>query len=102
MSLREARARLGELAEAAHHGDQTIVTKHGKPYFRIVPLEDTMTMTELRDQITRSLTDQAEGIDVDAVAEEIRDRYGVVDIDTIDSGEYWSIVRSHDATQQDA
>lgn len=65
-------------------------------------LEDTVTLTDLRNQITRSLTDQAEGIDVDAIAEEIRDRYGIVDIDSIDSDEYWEIVRSHDATQQDA
>ena len=59
-----------------------------------------ITMNDLRDQITRSLTDQADGIDVDAVAETIRDRYGLVDIDSIDSAEYWEIVRSHDDTQQ--
>lgn len=45
MSLREARAKLGELAEAAHHGDPTILSKHGKPYARIAPLEDTVTAT---------------------------------------------------------
>ncbi len=62
-------------------------------------LADTITMQDLRDQITRSLTDQARGIDVEAVAETIRDKFGVVDIDTIDDDEYWEIVRSHDATQ---
>lgn len=56
--------------------------------------------SDLRVQIERSLTDQAQGVDVGAVADEIRDRYGLVDIDSIDHDEYWAIVRKHDATQQ--
>jgi prevent-host-death family protein len=43
MLLREVRAKLGDLAEAAHHGETIVLTKHGRPYARIAPLEDTMT-----------------------------------------------------------
>jgi prevent-host-death family protein len=35
----EARAHLPELLERAHRGRATVVTRHGKPYAAIVPVE---------------------------------------------------------------
>jgi prevent-host-death family protein len=36
----EARAHLPELLERAHHGSTTVITKHGKPYAALVPVEE--------------------------------------------------------------
>lgn len=36
--VQEARQELPALVEAAHQGSGTIITKHGKPYAAIVPL----------------------------------------------------------------
>ncbi len=36
--VQEARQELPALVEAAHRGSGTIITKHGKPYAAIVPL----------------------------------------------------------------
>lgn len=35
----EARTRLPELLERAHHGGASVITKRGKPYAAIVPVE---------------------------------------------------------------
>ena len=34
----QARTRLPEILERAHHGSETIVTKRGKPYAAVVPI----------------------------------------------------------------
>jgi hypothetical protein len=54
---------------------------------------------QVRATIEANGPELAEGIDVDAIAEEIRDTYGLIDINAIGSDEYWAIVRQHDATQ---
>lgn len=36
----EARTRLPELLELAHGGSSTVITRHGRPYAALVPLED--------------------------------------------------------------
>jgi len=36
----DAKNRFSELLEKASHGEETIVTKHGRPVARIVPFED--------------------------------------------------------------
>ena len=38
--LEQARMQLPHLAAEAHAGTQSIITKHGKPYAAIVPLQD--------------------------------------------------------------
>lgn len=62
-----------------------------------------MNYDELRDQIGFSISvNNSEGIDVEAIADELRDRYdtsAMADIDDIPDDEYWAIVRKHDATQ---
>jgi prevent-host-death family protein len=40
MQLREAKAKLSALVEAAERGETTIVTKNGRPAARIGPIED--------------------------------------------------------------
>lgn len=38
--VQEARQELPALLEAAHRGQRIIITKHGKPYAAIVPVEE--------------------------------------------------------------
>lgn len=40
VSLYEAKTHLSELGERAAKGEEIVVTKHGKPTFRIVALEE--------------------------------------------------------------
>lgn len=37
VQLREAKAKLSELVAAAEHGEETVITKHGRAVARIVP-----------------------------------------------------------------
>ena len=39
VSLRDAKAQLSRLADAAHQGETVLLTKHGRPWARLVPLE---------------------------------------------------------------
>jgi prevent-host-death family protein len=39
VSLREAKARLSALVQAAEQGKETVLTKHGRPAAKIVPIE---------------------------------------------------------------
>jgi prevent-host-death family protein len=41
--VQEARQQLPALVEAAHRGIGTIITKHGKPYAAIVPVNEAMS-----------------------------------------------------------
>lgn len=55
----------------------------------------TFTSRDPTDQVTRA-TDASDGTyDVPAIVEAIIDRHGAVDIDTLDSDEFWSIVGAH-------
>ncbi|MGH6926149.1 MAG: type II toxin-antitoxin system Phd/YefM family antitoxin [Propylenella sp.] len=38
--MREAKAKLSALVQAAERGESTILTKHGKPAAKLVPIED--------------------------------------------------------------
>ncbi len=38
LGAEQARRRLPELLDKAHRGETTIITKHGKPYAALVPL----------------------------------------------------------------
>ncbi|WP_060888081.1 hypothetical protein [Streptomyces caniscabiei] len=55
----------------------------------------TFTSRDLRDQIVTA-TDASDGeYDVDAITEEIIEQHGAVDIDTLDTDEFWAIVGKH-------
>jgi prevent-host-death family protein len=41
--VQEARQEFPALIEAAHRGNRTIITKHGKPYAAIVPVDEAVT-----------------------------------------------------------
>jgi prevent-host-death family protein len=41
INLKEARARLSDLVQAAEHGESTTITRRGKAVARIVPFERT-------------------------------------------------------------
>jgi len=40
--VQQARQELPALVEAAHRGSRTMITKHGKPYAAIVPVDEAM------------------------------------------------------------
>ena len=65
---------------------------------------DMITRRDVADQVAGSLphseSTEGAGIDAEAIVNEIIERHGLVDIETIDHDEYWEIVRKHDATQQ--
>ncbi len=57
----------------------------------------TFTSRDLRDQIITA-TDASDGqYNVDAITEEILEKHGAVDIDTLDTDEFWAIVGKHAA-----
>lgn len=41
VQLREAKAQLSALVQAAENGETTIVTKHGRPAAKVVPFDET-------------------------------------------------------------
>lgn len=53
---------------------------------------------QVRDAIDGS--DGTGSIDQDGVVREIIDTHGLVDIDTFDSDDFWTIVARHDSTQR--
>ncbi len=55
-----------------------------------------ITDRDIRDQIATAIQEQGEDFDVDGIVAEIQQTYGLVDIDTIPSAEFWAIVERHD------
>jgi hypothetical protein len=60
---------------------------------------DMITDRDLRNQI-QEIIDAGEGdsIDVDGVYEEIHRTHGLVNLDDVDSDEFWTVVAAHDAS----
>lgn len=55
----------------------------------------TFTSSDLRDQVVTA-TDASDGeYDVNAIVAEIVEKHGAVDIDTLDTDEFWAIVGKH-------
>jgi hypothetical protein len=59
----------------------------------------TITDRDLRNQI-QEVIDAGEGdsIDVDGVYDEIHRAHGLVNLDDVDTDEFWTIVAKHDTT----
>jgi len=55
----------------------------------------TITDRDMAEQVSRSLGADADDFDTDAIVEEIRKAYGLIDIDDIDSDTYWALVERH-------
>jgi len=52
INLKEARARLSDLIQAAEHGESTTITRRGKAVARIVPFERTAKGSRAPDLTT--------------------------------------------------
>lgn len=50
---------------------------------------------DIQRQVSDSLTDFADEHDIDAIVDEILDRYGSVGIEEVPDEEYWEIVQRH-------
>lgn len=62
VNLREAKAQLSRLADAAHQGATVVLTKHGRPWARLVPLEAEVMARRLPGRLVQ------EGIAIDPYA----------------------------------
>lgn len=60
-----------------------------------------ITATDIHAQVATAIESGfgAETIDIDAITAEIVATHGLVDIDTIESDDFWAIVARHDSTQ---
>ncbi|MBW4091260.1 MAG: type II toxin-antitoxin system Phd/YefM family antitoxin [Proteobacteria bacterium] len=55
----EAKNHLGQLLDAAERGEETLITRHGKPVARLVPAEPRIDRGETRAALAR-IGDRAE------------------------------------------
>jgi prevent-host-death family protein len=63
LSIREAKARFTEAAAAAARGERVVVTKHGRPFVELIPVQPTSGMDfEKAALIRREL--QLDGLEV--------------------------------------
>jgi hypothetical protein len=62
-------------------------------------MAETFTDHDLRDQVTASLTSDAEDFDVQGIVDEIQAAYGTVPISQVPHAVYWGIVERHDNTR---
>lgn len=53
VNLREAKAQLSRLADAAHQGATVVLTKRGRPWARLVPLEADVPPRRLPGRLVR-------------------------------------------------
>ena len=59
----EARAKLPDLLEQAHHGQSAVITKRGKPYAAIVPVSAVLTARDSGErQAFRALKGTGKGL----------------------------------------
>lgn len=79
--LEQARIQLPMIVADAHAGVRSIITKHGKPYAAIVPLQDvqkSLTDADLASGILalRGTGRELWGADVGQTVSELRDEWG--------------------------
>ena len=81
VSLYEAKTHLSELGERAANGEEIVVTKHGKPKFRIVALEESKPPRPgpgfLADRLTAEEKKSLDEYDWFAPDEEIERLFGM-------------------------
>lgn len=57
---------------------------------------NVITGRDMCDQVKASLFEQADGYNIEAIVDEIKVKYGLIDINTLgDGGAYWDIVERH-------
>lgn len=64
-------------------------------------MPETFTDHDMRDQVTRTLGDEAGDYDVPAIVDELQAQHGTVDIETIAAPDYWTVVLRHRADAAD-
>ncbi len=79
--LEQARIQLPSIVADAHAGVRCIITKHGKPYAAIVPLEDVQRSSAEADLASGLLALRGTGrglwgADVGQTVSELRDEWG--------------------------
>lgn len=61
MTMREAKARFSEAANAAAAGESVTITKHGLPFIKLVPVEANGGVDFVRLEETRAALGLADG-----------------------------------------
>ena len=64
VQLREAKARLSALVQAAENGETTIVTKNGRPAARIGPVKNSAVEEPVKPNLIEYLMSMPEGIPI--------------------------------------
>lgn len=72
LNLAEAKARLSELTERVAHGDEVVITRHGKPVARIQQVRDKARRLDVA-AFRRATAQQAEQAPAAAFIRERRD-----------------------------
>lgn len=72
LNLAEAKARLSELTERVTHGDEVVITRHGKPVARIQQVRDKARRVDVA-AFRRATAEQAEQAPAEALIRELRD-----------------------------
>ena len=64
---------------------------------QLLTQETTMTITDsdITTAVAATLGEHADAHDVDAIVRDIINRYGRINVDTIDHDEYWTLVEAH-------
>ena len=119
MTTSEARATWRETLRHVENGGTVVLMHYNRPIAQITPITQelamTVTLNDIIEQVGVAVSANdpahAEGIDIQAVAEEIRDTYGLISIDATDGedgdplipfDEFWAIVAKHDAKLNEA
>ena len=72
LNLAEAKARLSELTERVTHGDEVVITRHGKPVARIQQVRDKARRVDVA-AFRRATAEQAEQAPAEVLIRELRD-----------------------------
>lgn len=72
LNLAEAKARLSELTERVSHGDEVVITRHGKPVARIQQVRGKARRVDVA-AFRRATAQQAEQAPATALIRELRD-----------------------------
>lgn len=72
LSLAEAKARLSELTERVTHGDEVVITRHGKPVARIQQVRDKPRRVDVA-AFRRATAAQAEQAPASVLIRQLRD-----------------------------
>lgn len=72
LNLAEAKARLSELTERVTHGDEVVITRHGKPVARIQQVRDKARRVDVA-AFRRATAQQAEQAPAAGLIRELRD-----------------------------